>query len=391
MLHCCVNSLLVSNNRRCQFRALSTIGESLFRKAEAYIQKQKENKGRVEAQSQAEQYESQSGIRLVKTIVRQHRVYEKHKEKQNINYLEKARACIEEAGLVHGHLDALVSLANDILKCTEEEVQFKYVEGMKTVIDMNLLNSLAPIQVALKLYQYAGENGSKEAWFNQGHVHWNGYEYKWDNKTISVPPNHDLALKCFEKAAMYGDDDARYFLGVHILNGNETTITRRRIGLDMIYIAANNGHTGAMYYLSLLHLNGSVELEIKPNQHLFRQFLDQAADGNDADALFMRAHCRFYGEDGYDLDLPLACIEFERAGTMGNMEGFISAGAMYHHGQGVKQDKTRAFELYQLAGEGGSIEGWKNVVACYMMGDGVPKCENTANYIIKTMLQGGKE
>jgi DNA replication initiation complex subunit (GINS family) len=73
MLHCCVNSLLVSNNRRCQFRALSTIGESLFRKAEAYIQKQKENKGRVEAQSQAEQYESQSGIRLVKTIVRQHR------------------------------------------------------------------------------------------------------------------------------------------------------------------------------------------------------------------------------------------------------------------------------------------------------------------------------
>ena len=71
--------------------------------------------------------------------------------------------------------------------------------------------------------------------------------------------------------------------------------------------------------------------------------------------------------------------------------GFISAGAMYHHGQVVKQDKTRAFELYQLAGEGGSIEGWKNVVACYMMGDGVPKCENTANYIIKTMLQGGKE
>lgn len=391
MLHCCVNSLLVSNKRRYQCRVLSTIGESLFRKAEEYIQNQRENEERVEAHRQAEQYESQSGIRLVKTIVKQHKIHEKHKEKQNINYLERARACIEEAGLAHGHLQALVSLANEILKCTEEEVQFKHVEGMKTVIDMNLLNSLAPIQVALMLYQYAGENGSKEAWFNQGHVHWNGYEYKWDNETISVPPNHQLALKCFEKAAMYGDDDARYFLGVHILNENEATITRRRIGLDMIYTAANNGHTGAMYYLSLLHRNGSTELGIEPNQHLFRQFLDQAADGNDADALFMRAHCRFHGEDGYDLDLPLACIEFERAGTMNNMEGFISAGAMYHHGQGVKQDKTRAFELYQLAGEGGSIEGWKNVAACYMMGDGVPKCENTAKYIIKTMLQGGKE
>jgi TPR repeat protein len=389
MLRCWAYSLVATNKRNSQFRNFSAIGDSLYRQAEIYVQKHKENNDQVEARRQDEQYESQSGIRLVKSIVKQHRASKKIKDEQETNYLEKARACMEEAGLVHGHLNALVSLANEILKSYEEEVQFKHIDGMKTVIDMNDLNSLAPVQIALKLYEYAGEKGSKEAWFNKGHVHWNGYEYKWKNETILAPPQIELALKCFGRAVELGDDDARYFLGVNFLTENETSDTRRRIGLDMISTAADNGHSGAMYYLSLLHRNGSRELGIEPNQRLFRYYLDQAADDNDGEALFMRAHCRAYGEDGYDLDLQLACTEFERAGTMNVMEGLVSAGAMYHNGNGVKQDKRRAFELYQLAGEGGSIEGWRNVAACYMIGDGVPKCENTAKYIIKTMLEEG--
>lgn len=389
--HHWVPSLLVSNKTKSQFRYLSSIGDSLYRQAERYIQLHKENNKIVEAQRQEEQYQYQSGTRIVKTIVKQHRSNEKCKTEQNVNYLEKARVCMEEAGLVHGHLNALVSLANEILESNEEEVQFKNIGEMKTVIDMNVLKGLAPVQIALKLYEYAGEHGSKEAWFNTGHVHWNGYEYQWKNETISVPPKIELALECFEKAVELGDDDARYFLGVNILNENEATVARRRTGLDMINTAAINGHTGAMYYLSLLHRNGNRELGIEPNLHLFRYFLDEAADVDDAESLFMRAHCRFYGEDGYDLDLPLACVEFERAGTMGVMEGFVSAGAMYHHGKGVKQDKRRAFELYQLAGEGGNIEGWKNIAVCYMTGDGIPKCEKTAKYILKTMVQEGKE
>ncbi len=116
MLRCWAYSLVATNKRNSQFRNFSAIGDSLYRQAEIYVQKHKENNDQVEARRQDEQYESQSGIRLVKSIVKQHRASKKIKDEQETNYLEKARACMEEAGLVHGHINALVSLANEILK-----------------------------------------------------------------------------------------------------------------------------------------------------------------------------------------------------------------------------------------------------------------------------------
>lgn len=376
----------INGPTRYRCRQLTTLGEALYRQAEYYIQKHKEITDEREAERQWEQYKSKSGKDIIKKIVSQHRLQNITKYDEGSDFLEKARASTEEAALVHGHGTALVSLANEALKFPSSKLKFKHVKGMKTIIDVSCLEELQPIQVAIKLYDLACDKGIKDAWFNKGQIFWNGYESDTKGEKFSIEPNVDKAVVCFQKAVELGDDDARFFLGVKFINEIGTGIEKRKNGLELIRAAAENNHTGAIYYLSLLYRNGNQELGLEANVDLFRWYLDKASDNNDAEALFTRAHCRFHGEDGYAVDLELACIEFENAGFLNKVEGFVSAGAMYHHGHGVEQDKRKAFELYQLAGEGGSIEGWKNVAACYLFGEGVPKCENTARYIIKTIL-----
>ena len=193
----------------------------------------------------------------------------------------------------------------------------------------------------------------------------------------------------------------------------QTTNELRHLGFTMIKQASELHHSGASYYLALMYRNGDDELDIQPCIFQFQHFLNAACgdydettenNGNnestttsvDADALYLRAHCLFHKEDGYGNNdnhyLKSAFQDFIKAGETGNPNGYISAGAMQHTGYGsiVPRDRRSAFDLYQKAAEMGSIDAWRNVVACHTFGHGVPKCQQTADYITKTMLKDDK-
>jgi len=390
-------------------------GEYYYHQAKRFIEEHNISLAMKEEENRKQQYEkTKSGLAVIKTIARQTRQERENQQNQKtdvavtrtksmdnakngnlgnnviVDHLEKARECMQIAAFVHGYNDAIVSIANDALSKAQinAECEYKYVMEQETVIDMDDINSngtKSGAHVAIKLYLFAGERGSKEAWFNLGHLLWTGHDL---NSTCNILPNHQKAIEAFQKAVELGDDDARYFLAVCYL-GQEMQHDKRR-GLRLVQEAADHGHGGALYYLALLYRNGHEELCIDPCLTLFREYLDEAADNNDPDALFMRAHCMFHGEDGYDMDKVKSLEGFLEAGKAGNADGYVSAGAIYHHGGiNVKQDPRKAFELYQLAGEMGSAEGWKNVIACYFLGEGVPKCEKTAQYIQKTILGSG--
>ena len=162
---------------------------------------------------------------------------------------------------------------------------------------------------------------------------------------------------------------------------------RYQAGLNLIEQAAGLEHGGALYYLCLLYLNGHKELQIPPcSPEEFVSRLDAAADAHDPDALFLRGHCYYHGDDGYEQSFVSALENFLAAAEAGHSDAAVSAGAMLHQGIGVQRDQRRAFELYQMAGELGNVEGWRNVVACYATGEGVPKSEEMAKYIAKTVL-----
>jgi uncharacterized protein len=120
----------------------------------------------------------------------------------------------------------------------------------------------------------------------------------------------------------------------------------------------------------------------------FQNFLDLAAlEQEYPDALFLRSHCLYHGEENYMQSFSEAFEGYLKAAHLGHAEAAVNAGTMFYHGVYKERDLRRAFELYQIGAELGSKQGWRNLAWCYNFGGGVPKCENTAKYIRRTMLQ----
>ncbi|GFH58448.1 hypothetical protein CTEN210_14933 [Chaetoceros tenuissimus] len=226
------------------------------------------------------------------------------------------------AAFRYGFNHAIVSLANDLLTQQDFslEKELKHVYGLDRndlVFDLGELQHCpSGAHIAMKLYEFAGANDCAEAWFNLGHLLWTGHEIE-NNVEKSIEADVERAMECFEKAVILGDDDAKYFMGVTYLGQEEedvecyeSLLDTRRKGLQYIQEAADNGHTGALYYLALLYRNGDDDLEIQPSLDLFQEYLNEAyeaCDGGEADSLFLRGHCRYHGDDqhvGFAIEYP---------------------------------------------------------------------------------------
>ena len=370
-----------------------------------------------------------AGVAVIKTITKQTQKERKNQvakdngtgsdqpktDNEIGQYKDEAQRCLRTAAFDHSHPKALVRLGNDAL---EEAKQLMHAtadikNNTKDDVPSELL-FLNPLGRACRLYHMAGEAGSAEGWFNLGHLFWMGFPEQEEEETSLDVLNYDAslnfgpenlpdgdrnaidadraaAISCFKKAVDMGDPDAMYFLGVFFLSTDDTNLDQRKIGLEFIDQAAIIGHLGALYYLALFHLNGDSSLNVSPcSPAEFVDRLNLAADAGDSDALFLRGHCHYNGEDGYMLDYNAALEDFVSAASAGNADAAISAGAMLYSGDVVPQDRRRAFELYQEAAELGSKDGWRNLVSCYMLGHGVPKSEETAKHIADTMLKGNE-
>ena len=330
-------------------------------------------------------------------------------------YREEAQKWLRMAAFQHSHPKALARLGNDALEEAKNRLHSSSGTDRSGSSHGDMpseLIDLTPLGRACRLYYLAGEAGAAEGYFNLGHLLWTGFPADEEDETavemldmesssdfgMDTLPKGDtnvidadraMATLCFERAVDMGDADAMFFLGVNLLSvDNASSDHQRQRGLNLIDWAATAGHAGALNYLALFYLNGDAGLDISPC--LTEEFVDRlnlAADAGESDALFLRGHCYYSGEDGYEQDLLAALEDFVTAAKAGNADAAISAGAMLYQGEAVPQDRRRAFELYQEAAELGSKDGWRNLVSCYMLGHGVPKSEETAKHIAETMLK----
>ena len=326
------------------------------------------------------------GVAVVKTLVKETRKQLKKEKEPERQLQQEAQQKLEAAALKFGHADALVQLGNQALTAATNDLEY----------------ATDHINMALELYQKGGENGSREGWFNHGHLLWTGFpdqtleEDESANGIIVLHPDQEKAFDSFEKAISLGDTDAMYFVGVHLLSSIDSDEEAVRPddkrlrdvskGLQLIEQAAESSHGSALYYLALFHLGGHLALGIPPcEQEEFCRRLDAAVEAGNEEALFLRGHSYYHGENGYRRDYRKALEDFLRGADAGHADAAVSAGAMLHSGDHVPRDQSKAFELYQHAGELGSLEGWRNVAACYATGEGVAQSLEMAKHITKTM------
>lgn len=388
----------------------SLTGDECYERAmhaleQAKLEKERLSKERAEEQFEAwrkaqqhqdNRHPKSTGVAIIKTIAKQAR-QESNSTRSSNEWAKKARIWMEKAALEYGHAKALVRLGNDALD-----------QARKSLSPEEENKERQFVETAIGFYKTAGEKGSAEGWYNLGQLLWTGYHPSSDRSALIVSPDRSTAFKAFSQAIKLGDRDAMFFVGVQLLSDDDDggdwmgmehdqkvgvqLVERYRQGLDLMERAASLEHGGALYYLALLHLNGHAELRIpKCSPEDFRRRLELAAATGDSDALFLRGHSFYHGEDGYDQDYQQALQTFLQAAQSGHSDAAVSAGAMLHQGVGVPKDQRRAFELYQMAGELGNNEGWRNVVACYAMGEGVPQSREMAEYIYKTVLQTDDE
>lgn len=323
---------------------------------------------------QAERSPQSTGVAVVRTLVKQER---KQKDVEDIDYWKKRMGeFLLEAADRHHYPLALVERGNQFL----EQANRKRDDADESILLWKR---------AVESYAQACSLESPEGCFNQGNLLWNG----WSSGGVDhFLPDQKLAMEAFHRAITLGDADSMYFVGVQFLSSDldgPEQHNRLSEGLQWIEKAAELGHGGALYYLSLLHYNGHEGLGIEAcSSEEFVKRLNTAVDAGDPDALFLRGHSYYRGDDGYPANYSHALNDFLAAADMGHADAAVSAGAILHQPHpGVEQDQHKAFQLYQLAGELGSQEGWRNVIACYLAGEGVPQSVDTAKYIAKTMLK----
>ena len=363
-----------------------------------------------------------------------------------------AQKHMQDAAFRYGHPLALVRLGNDALDMakngnndnSKSTISIPLPDdGGRCESPINFLEYKAinndATSMALYLYNEAGKQGSKEGWYNLGHLLWENSNALDEVDSYEAK---EKAMYAFHKAIQLGDAaDAIYFVAAQYLSYDEedqdeeeksflsnvykqygqevikslnTTTSGRREedtfvendiqsgqstnnlhqnGYRLLCHAAHvHDHGPALHHLALLH-NQRNDIEV------FHRLLNKAADMDNPESLFLLGHCRYFGSDGYSQNLSVALDYFLAAADHKHTNAMISAGAMLHQGvfsdDGqtviIERDQQRAFDLYQQAGELGSIEGWRNVVSCYATGQGVPKCLDTAKYIANTMLKEEEE
>lgn len=378
-------------------QALKDLEQKKQEKAQATSQKMYEAWKNQAQQQNTETVSSRKsqGVKVVKTLVKETRK-EKSKGQQDQDEREQQEAneLLKEAALIHHHPLALVQWGNSCLTQARNNhekdpaLQRKHVE------------------TALDCFQKAGEQGSRVGWFNLGQLYWTGFpelesvmgdDDEEDGGGMPQVNDNDepqvltadlhVAMDAFTKAIDLGDTDAMYLVGVHRMTegGRENIYS----GLKLIERAGEDGHSGALYYLALLYLNGEPNIQLDPcSDEEFRNHLDIAVEAGSVDARYVRANSFYHGTEGYPQSYGKSLEDFLQAAEEGHADAAVSAGAILFEGRsGIPRNEKRAFDLYQAAGELGSKEGWQNVVACYMTGEGVPKSVETARYIAETMLK----
>ena len=80
-----------------------------------------------------------------------------------------------------------------------------------------------------------------------------------------------------------------------------------------------------------------------------------------------------HGDEGFDKNLPEGVKYIRMAAERGYAKGQGQLGYLYAKGEGVPQDKKKAFDLYMQAAVQGDAYAQCNVGGMYLYGNGVDK------------------
>lgn len=119
---------------------------------------------------------------------------------------------------------------------------------------------------------------------------------------------------------------------------------------DLLLVSHNRGFLGATYAIGTWFLFGKhVVLDYKKAVY----YLSIAADGKMQEACFDLAVCYEEGK-GVKKSLKMASVYYLKSALLGDAEGMVAMGRLYHYGIGVNKDERIADVWFDRAEELGA-------------------------------------
>ena len=233
-----------------------------------------------------------------------------------------------------------------------------------------------------------------------------------DGKAIRLSPAEKPrmdsyeALRWLRKAVTGGHVVAMVTLGNQLLNSDNVTPSDVQEAIEMYKLAAEHGHTDAMYNLSMLYYEGNKKACLDANPIECVKWATLAHSHGDYDATYWlaKAHMTGYKEGNIDEDWKKAtrllheCIEggshqaacydlgmlylagnssagirpdrevgekyIERAASLGSGDALYYIGNQFY----TQNDYNNALEYFRRAGEAGCDKGWCSLGALLFNG-----------------------
>lgn len=255
-----------------------------------------------------------------------------------------------------------------------------------------------PITTIPKHLLSIAEKAMAQEYCDRGKLYYNRDWEKRDYKT---------AHAFFQRAAIYGNAEAQYHLGMiyHFGLGVEQNPVKAR---GWYKEAAEQGNADAQFYLGELFYSGQgIEKSIGK---AIECFVRAAAKGHDralealrviqAESLLKRAEAEdaqaqldlgklhYYG-DGVEVNYVIARDWFEKAAKQKNAEAQCYLGEIYWHGDGVERNCEKALGLFEEAAAHENANAQFYLGILYQSGDGVQKDYTKAHdWFEKAAIQG---
>ena len=233
----------------------------------------------------------------------------------------------------------------------------------------------APVDVALKWYQFAAEHGNEEAQENLGRAYRNGQGVEQDYKK---------ALEWFTKAAEQGHAVSQSSLANMYRNGFGVEQNYEK-AVEWYTKAAEQGDVTGQANLGNAYHHGR---GVERNYEKAIEWYTKAAERGNAYSQNRLGGLYFEGKV-VEKDYGKAIEWYTKAAEQGYAAGQSNLANMYHHGFGVKRSYKKAIEWYTKAAEQGNAYSQVRLGGLYLKGEGVSQnYEKAIEWYTKAAEQG---
>jgi TPR repeat protein len=184
--------------------------------------------------------------------------------------------------------------------------------------------------------------------------------------TRDVPERLKEGLNLLLRGSVFGDPQAQYFLGKHLM-GRGQTKEEQTEGLYWLEKAAAQKHKFVYYLLAENYKHG---IGVDADLDLAASWAKRGVEIGDADCQCFYGLALIHGE-GVEKDPENAHNLFHAAYIQNNDWGTYLLGMSYERGDGVPVDKTKAVGYYREGAKRGDINCTFVLGLAYLIGEGV--------------------